>query len=379
MNRFSSYRRRFLGMTGCMAAAPWLGTAHAAKPASSNRAYTIAQVVDISMAQRDVSKDILIGARAAWQDINAQGGLHGTEIRHITLEVDGSPQSMQEALNTLRNEDRCIAVSAAAGERAAVELASQMGKGNLQIANVAPWLQDSTLKTDERTFPIFASRQEQIAFALRLLMKQGTREIAAVYATPQDFNQYRADIDNLAKNLKLGLRTFEPNGDIANMGQQLVPGTPVVVLFIGGTPEIISFLRGADTLRQRYIVALADVNLQSIRQLGAARKASVLGTQVVPVLSSTLPIVRKYKSVLARRFDEPPSALSLAGFISANYTYEVLKSMDGELTRSRVLGAFQNASVTDVGGFAVHTGSKGDREERFVAQSLLTADGRIVS
>ena len=113
-------------------------------------------------------------------------------------------------------------------------------------------------------------------------------------------------------------------------------------------------------------------------QLGAARKASVLGTQVVPVLSSPLPIVRRFKSVLTKLFDEPPTALSLAGFISANYTYEVLKTLEVDLSRSRVLSAFQNATVTDVGGFRVRSG-KADGEERFVAQSLLTADGRIVS
>jgi hypothetical protein len=162
------------------------------------------------------------------------------------------------------------------------------------------------------------------------------------------------------------------------MSKLLTVDTPVVVLFVGGTPEIIAFLQGADALRQRYIIALADVNLQTLLQLGSTRKTSVLGTQVVPVLSSNLPIVRQYKKVLAKLFDEPPTALGLAGFISAHYTFEVLKTVNGELTRSNVLTAFQTSTVTDVGGFQIRS-AKAGRRDRFVAQSLLTAEGRIVS
>jgi hypothetical protein len=91
-----------------------------------------------------------------------------------------------------------------------------------------------------------------------------------------------------------------------------------------------------------------------------------------------LPIVRRYKAALTKLFDEPPTALSLAGYISAQYTFEVLNSMDGELTRKRVLSAFQKSSVTNIGGFRIRS-DKADRKDRFVAQSLLTTDGRIVS
>ncbi|MGH8848407.1 MAG: ABC transporter substrate-binding protein, partial [Polaromonas sp.] len=57
------------------AAAP--GWAQPGKSAASSRSVAIAQVVDFSQAQQDVSKDFLIGSRAAWQDINARGGIRG--------------------------------------------------------------------------------------------------------------------------------------------------------------------------------------------------------------------------------------------------------------------------------------------------------------
>jgi hypothetical protein len=35
---------------------------------------TVVQIVDVSTSQIDVSKDFLVGSRAAWQDINAHDG-----------------------------------------------------------------------------------------------------------------------------------------------------------------------------------------------------------------------------------------------------------------------------------------------------------------
>lgn len=371
-------RRRLLCATGALALSPWSFAVAAGKSQEDGPGYTIAQVVDTSVAQRDVSKDFMIGARAAWQEVNAKGGLRDLQIRHAIFEVDGTPQTVQDALQALSADRTCIALSATAGERTALELVVQLRKKNLALAHVAPWLQNSTLEVDNRTFPIFAARQEQLSYALRTLIERGEREVGVIYATDQDLHQYREDIEQLARNLKLRLQTFEPNGDLGQMGHRLTPDTPAILLFVGGTPEIMSFIQGIQGQRQRYLVALADVNLQTLSQLGGTRRIPIIGTQVVPVMSSKLPIVRTYKSVLAKRFDEPPSALSLAGFIAAQYTFDVLNTVDGPMTRANVLKAFQKRSYTDVGGFQISYDNS-RRSINFVAQSMLTADGRVVS
>jgi ABC-type branched-subunit amino acid transport system substrate-binding protein len=377
MNDLPMRRRNILAAAGGLALSPWAAAAsHIASPVKAT--YTIAQVVDTSIAQQDVSKDIMIGSKAAWQYINSLGGIQGHQINHATFKVDGTPQSVQSALQAIYDDSSCIAISAAAGERAALELVNQIRERKVVMANIAPWLQNSALEVDDRTFPIFAGRQEQLSHALHNLVEHGVRDVGAIYATEQDMRQYREDIDRLATNLKLKLKTFEPNGDVATLGRQLTPDTPVILLFVGGTPEIMAFMQGAGNLKQRYIVALADVNLQTLIEIGSQRTTSVIGTQVVPVMSSSLPVVRQYKTTLAKYFDEPPSALSLAGFIAARYTFEVLNSMDGSMTRANVLATFQKRSVVDVGGFRVSYGNS-RRSGNFVAQSMLTADGRLIS
>ena len=61
----------------------------------------------------------------------------------------------------------------------------------------------------------------------------------------------------------------------------------------------------------------------------------VIAMQAVPKVSSSIAVVRSYRETLSRLFDKPPTSLSLAGFIAARYTYEVLNRMAGAPTPVR--------------------------------------------
>ena len=348
--------------------------AQPAKPAS----ITVAQIFDASLAQQDVSKDFLIGSRAFWQDINSRGGLHGRRVEHQSIEVDGTPQSIRAAVDSIKDNPACVLLSGTAGDPAATEVALYLKKSNLAIAHAAPWLQNSSLDVDERTFPIFAARQEQIAHALRSLTVMGVQEVGAVYATPLDLKLYREDMERTAAELKLKVTSFATDAtDLQGLGRRLTPGTAAILLFVGGTPELVQFTQGLEgQQRQRYIVALADVNLQTVMQMGGGKTTSVIATQAVPLTTAAMPVVRQYREVLGRLFDEPPVPLSLAGFIAARYANEVMKDLDSP-TRANVLAAFQRRATHDVGGYIVAFDQR-RRAGTYVTQSMLTQDGRVI-
>jgi len=371
-------RRQLLqGASMLTAGAATPGWAQPGKPATS-RGVVVAQVVDFSPAQQDVSKDFLIGSRAAWQDINSRGGIRGRQVQHLALETDGTPASLRTALDSIRDNPSCVVLSGSVGDQIASQIATPSRQGGLDIAHAAPWLQNSSLEIDGRTFPIFAARQEQIAYALKTLSVMGLKELGAIYATAKDHAAYRVEVERIAAGMQLKLQSFLGDGDLRVLGQKLTPGTPAVLLFVGGTPELAAFTQGLEKqARQRYVVALADVNLQTMLQMGAARSTPVIATQPVPLVNASLPVVRSYRETLARLFDEPPAPLSLAGFIAARYTYEVLNDMDGPLTRQSALAAFQRRSSLDIGGFRVSFNPQ-RRSGSYVTQSMMTMDGRLI-
>ena len=98
---------------------------------------------------------------------------------------------------------------------------------------------------------------------------------------------------------------------------------------------------------------MANVNLQTVTQMGAGRTPPIIVAQPVPVATASLLIVRAYRETMSRLFDEPPVALSLAGFIAARYTFKVLNNIWGEITRASALTAFQRRDNVDVNGFRV--------------------------
>ena len=151
-----------------------------------------------------------------------------------------------------------------------------------------------------------------------------------------------------------------------------------MLLFLGGTPELAEFTKGLDTqARQRYVVALADVNMQVLKDMGAPRSTPIIITQPVPLDTAALPIIRMYRETLSHLFDEPLTALSLAGFIAARYTQQIRISVEVPLTRQNVLAALQKRSDLDVGGFRVTFGAQ-RRGSCYVTQSMLSRDGRQI-
>ncbi|MEO7954408.1 MAG: ABC transporter substrate-binding protein [Polaromonas sp.] len=369
-------RRQWLQGTSLLTAGA--ATPGWAQPSSSPRSITVAQLVDFSPSQQDVSKDFLIGSRAAWQDINLRGGIRGRSVQHVAVETDGTPASLRLAIDRVQDNAACVVLSGSVGDQLASQVAALSRQGSLNIAHAAPWLQNSSLEVDDKTFPIFAARQEQIAHALKTLSVMGMKDLGAVYASSREHAAYHLELERIAATMKLQLQSFHAAGDLRALGQKMTAKTPAVLLFVGGTPELAQFSQGLEKqARQRYLVALADVNLQTMLQMGAARNTPVIATQPVPLVNASLPIVRSYRETLARLFDEPATPLSLAGFIAARYTYEVLHDVEGTLTRQSALASFQRRSSRDIGGFRVSFNAQ-RRSNTYVTQSMMTPEGRLI-
>jgi len=349
-----------------------------AQPSKGARTVTVAQIVDMSTGQIDVSKDFLVGSRAAWQEINSRGGVQGTAVKHLVIEVDGSGASLRSAVETLKGIPQCVALFGTSGDRAASQLVGILGRELPELPHVAPWLQNVEAVASPSTFTIFASRQEQIAHAIKSLSVMGISQVGAVYGSAAEHTAYRTDLEQIANALKLSIVSYTTPGDLRDLAQALLPDSPRVLLFVGGTPELVRFSQGVEKqAAQRYIIAMSDVNLQSIQQMGMSRFTPMIATQVVPMVNSSLPIVRAYRATLGRLFDEPPTPLSLAGYVAARYTHEVLQGVDGTLNRASALQAFARRSAVELGGFRIAPDTRG-RGTAYVTQSMISVDGRLV-
>lgn len=374
---FSANRRSFLRTTGAASTlaitSPW-----ALAQGSSSRAPMVAQVVDSSNQTQDISKDFLVGSRTAWQEINAAGGIRGQSIRHSIIETDGSAGQINAAWAQLRNDTSCIASFGSCADGLATVFTQQSRSDSSELAHVAPWLQSASVDQGTNTFSIFSTREQQIQHALKNMTTVGVDNIMVVYQSEAERRQNMQDIQRMAQNLKLALREMPVQADLSEQARQISRTNTPLVLFVGGTPELVQFMRGwnpGTTLR--YIIALADVNLQTAQQMMGNRHVPVIGTQAVPVVTGSLPIVRRYRQALAKYYDESPTALSLAGYLSARYTAQVLQNARASLNRSSAYEAFARRQSIDLDGFRVSY-DNGKLQSAYVTQSMISADGRVI-
>ncbi|NBW49197.1 MAG: twin-arginine translocation pathway signal protein [Betaproteobacteria bacterium] len=351
--------------------------AQGSKAASGPNGPVVVQVVDVSASQIDVSRDFLVGSRAAWQDLNARGGIRNRAVRHLVLEVDGSAKSLRGVADSLKGMNECVAAVGTVGDKVAAQLAAVLRRELPDLPHVAPWLHNPGDGTDN-TFSIFATRQEQIAYAIKSLSVMGVQEVGAVYGSTSELATYRDDVERAATELKLKVRTYAPTTSLDSLATTLNAQSPRILIFLGGTPELAQFAQGIEKqAAQRYIVAMSDVNVVALQQLGVSRFTPVIATQSVPAVNSNLPIVRNYREVLGRLYDEPPTAQSLAGFVSARYCAEMLQTVEGSLNRPNVFQAFAKRQPLELAGLRLNPDTR-KRTGVLVTQSMLGADGKIV-
>lgn len=348
------------------------------KSTGSSRSLGIAQIVDMSAAQIDVSKDFLAGSRAAWADINAKGGLRGQPVQHVVLETDGSASALRRALDTVHAMPQCVASFGTVGHLAAEQTATLLHKELPDLPHIAPWLQSTDGDVPDTSFPIFAGRREQILHALKSLSSMGVDQVGVVFASAAERAASLPELERMGRSMALRAVMLPLQSDLQRLGQSLDASSPRIILFIGGTPELMALAQGmGKQALQRYIIALADVNVQTLQQSGLSRHVAVIATQVVPLVNAQTPMVRLYRETMARLYDEPPSPQSLAGFVAARYTYEVLRQMDGPIQRAGVMAALQTRKTMDLGGFQISADSL-RRSGSYVTQSMLASDGRFI-
>lgn len=363
---------------GALPLAGLLATPTAQAQPRNAKPLRIAQLLDVSLDQQELSRDYSTGVRLAVAEL----GQAGRPWQLISLECDGSKSSLDAALQRLRDDPSITMLVGTAGEHLALDSAAALRREGMAIAQVGPWVSDVRAEQDNAVLPLFASREDQLRRALQDLRTMGVVEIGVLYTGSREHQTMGAGVDALAARLGLRIRPYVANDgtDFSVWGRKVAMESPVVLLFLGGSPELARLTQGIATSgRQHYVVSLSDVDLTTLMQLNPARSVPLILTQVVPnPQTSTQPVVRAYRTLLKQLYDEAPSHLSLAGYLAGRYAAQVVGRFETPPSRAELLAGFQRRPGADLGGFQVSFSGDLKRGSSFVSQTMLTADGRLL-
>ena len=125
--------------------------------AQEGAALAVAQIIDESPDQHDVSRDFLVGARAAWAAVNADGGVRGQRVQHWVLATQGGRGELRQAWQAALAQPGCVALSGCVGDEVAASVATLAAEAPT-LAHVAPWLMRPWQDAQDGVFPIFAGK-----------------------------------------------------------------------------------------------------------------------------------------------------------------------------------------------------------------------------
>lgn len=341
------------------------------------------QVLDRGTINEASSRELILGAKLALDEVNARGGMFGRRIEVETIDTQGDAKRTGEIIGQVRQRGDVFGIFSIRSTVDTVMLAKGL-----------------------EGWPIFASSSG--ADPVRKFMPPN---VAFVRST------WGAEVDRLlgvAKNI--GIRRIGvvyPEGPVGQAAQALLDGLTkkhdMVVSGVGTIPnpastEVLPAAKKlAATDAQMVIVALAGPAadfMLAARSVGLKVPMYTLSDAITSDFmvklkdksqgigfSSVFPspwdrsmlIVREYQQAMttAKLSPKDYSFSSLEGFLNARLLVEVLKRVGPDVTRERFVDTARTLRIADFGGLVVDF-SKSNTALSFTDVFVLSSSGRVM-
>lgn len=367
---------------GCLMVSVAVGAARAEE-------IVVGQVAPLSGVLAETGKEMVLGAKVYFDHVNANGGIHGKQIRHVVKDdgykVEETVRLTKEAID----KDGAVALIGFAGTGNIAELLKQKVLENANIALVAPYTGGEVLRTpfNPYIFHIRAGYADEAEGIVNQLVMLSMTRIAVMYQDDPFGKAGLAGVEAALKKRNLQLAAtgaYEKNTDnVTNAVNAIAKANPQAVVMISVGKSTAAFskqIRSVSTVAQ--LVNISVVNPKEIARLIGPEHARGIGVaQVMPYpYSPIVPIVKEYQQAM-KKYAPPGTEISYTSFeefIGAKVLVEGLRRAGPNPTREKVIKALENLNAYDVGGFTLRFSPTNRIGSRFVEITVIGKDGRLL-
>lgn len=324
-----------------------------------------------------------LGIQAAFQEINAQGGVHGRQLQLITLDDGYEPERAIANTHRLITQDRVFALVGAVGTtttRSAAPLAARAG-----VPFIAPFTGDVEIRAKwQNMIHLRASYDEETETMVEHLVKDlAIKRIAVLYQNDYFGRDAHAGLKTALhrRGLKLvGAGVYERNTSAVKAAlldiRRAKPEAVILISAYRAAAAIILWSRatGFDPV----FMAISFVGSNPLADALGAQGVGVFVTQVVPFPTTIdLPVTVSYVQALTSVApNAEPGFASLEGYMAGRLIIEAMRRSGRDLTRDIFLATFKQEGGVDLGGFKFRYGPVGNTQERAVFLTAINNTGR---
>ena len=318
---------------------------------------------------KELGQNMRLGIEAAFKVANANGGVHGRQLRLVAADDGYEPARTAVTMKQLYERDQVFGIVGNVGTpTAVVGLPYALDRKMLFFGAFtgAGLLRNDP--PDRYVFNYRASYAEETAATVHYLVKvkRLRTDQIAVFAQQDPYGDsgfagVAKAIRSLGGNDTAILRlNYQRNtvdvDDVGTPGQLRKSRIPIrAVIMVPTYRAAAKFIEKTRDLYPDMIYASVSfvgstALANELMLLGKRFATGVIVTQVVPALEGHSSLVLDYKSALAKYFPgEAPDYVSLEGYVAANVLIAALKRNGPQLDTERLVETLENLRDLDIG------------------------------
>jgi branched-chain amino acid transport system substrate-binding protein len=358
--------------------------AQLAAPGVTPTTIVLGQSTALSGPAAQLGIQMNVGLKVYFDQVNAQGGVHGRRIEVRTLDDKYEAKLAAENTRKLIEEEKVFALIAYVGtptSSAALPIFTEA-----KVPFFGPFTGAQLLHEpfNRYVFNIRASYFDETEKIVEQLVSTGIKRIAVFY---QNDNYGMAGLAGTERamtrrNMKISATaTVERNTiDVAQAVKSIGNSNPDAVVMISAYTSIAAFVR--EMKKAGYAGQFHNVSFVGSKALADALGDDGYGvaiSQVVPFpWSPSTRVVKEYQALMAAAGNKDYNFSSLEGFIVAKAFTEGLKRTGRDLTRERLIAALESMSAVDLGDFMIGFGPADRAGSQFVDLTIIGRGGKFL-
>lgn len=357
-------RRLFLGRSAgtaaTLGAASWLlqGSASAAEPVSAKQV-TFGSSLPLTGPLGLSGKDHTMGIQAAFAAANRAGGIHGRELRLITMDDAYVPARSAENVKQMVADNSVLALVSQVGTPNTAALLPIIEKAGLPL--VGPITGSGALRNPQlrNVFHIRPSYGEEVTRMVQQLVNMGIANIAFVYLDNPFGKEVLAQGKQALAAAKLnaaGEFALAFDGKNAAEVVQKVEDSRAGAVFLATTGSgVTDFVIGLrNSLGSLPVVGLS-VTYSDLPRLGKDRALGLAMATVFPSFKSKkFALIRDYQADMDAMKFEAPTGSAVESWINARVLIEGVRRAGRDLNRDKLRTALASIRGFELGELVIN-------------------------
>ena len=350
----------------------------------SDKQVLVGQFAAISGPAAQLGQRMQVGIAAYFAAVNAQGGVHGRQLKLVTRDDGYEPVKAAAAVKALINEDKVFALIGSVGTPTGLAAVPVLTEAKVPLVGMFTGAQALREPFNRQVFHVRASYFDETERMVQHLTSMGVKKIAVFY---QNDAYGQAGLEGVMRALaKRQLKptatsTVERNSvDVSKALDDLLKVEPEAVVQVSAYKSCAAFIKqarakgyGGQFFNVSFVgsKALAD-------ELGSVGQGVVI-SQVVPFpYTPSSAIAREYQQHMTESGQKDFDFSSMEGYLTARVFVEGLRRAGKTPTREALISALESIKSLNLGGFTIGYSSQNHQGSSYTDLTIIGRDGKFV-